>query len=144
MGTVPIRRHLTTLPQHQSHHSCHFHPQRSCPHQRRPHRPCWQHRQHFTPRPLPTQHTSLCQLPWLFCSGRSHHPQPTPRPRRVCSHHPQHLATPQKHPLTHRHAPRLGRRHQIHFRRRRTSHDPTQRTPRSRLSPERQMLGHPP
>ena len=60
------------------------------------------------------------------------------------THHPQHLATPQKHPLPDCHTPRLGRRHQIHFRRRGTSHDPTQRTPRSRLSPERQMLGHPP
>ena len=79
-----------------------------------------------------------------FCSGRSHYPQPKPRPRRVCSHYPQHLATPQEHPLPHHYAPSMGRRHKIHFWRRRAGHDPSERLPRSRLSPERQLLGHPP
>ena len=79
-----------------------------------------------------------------FCSGRSHYPQPKPRPRRVCSHYPQHLATPQEHPLPHRYAPSVGRRHKIHLWRRRAGHDPAQRLPRSRLPPKRPMLGHPP
>ena len=53
-------------------------------------------------------------------------------------------ATPQEHPLPHRHTPGMGRRHEIHFWRRRAGYDPSTRPPRSRLSSERQMLGHPP
>ena len=58
--------------------------------------------------------------------------------------YPQYLATPQEHPLPHRHTPGMGRRHEIHFWRRRAGYDPSTRPPRSRLSSERQMLGHPP
>ena len=147
----PIPRHLTTFPPHQSHppHTttrlpCHFHPQGSCAHQRRPHRPCWQRHKHSTTSPLPPEHTPLSQLPWLFCPGRTHRPRPKPRPWRICSHYSQHLATRQKHPFPHPHAPRVGRRHKIHFWRRGIRHDPAERAPRSCLSPERQMLGHPP
>ena len=82
---IPVLRHFTSLPQHQSHYTratCgfprHINPPGSRPHQRRPHRPRRQHFQHSTPRPIFTQHTPLCQLPWIFCPGRSHHPQPTP------------------------------------------------------------------
>ena len=148
---IPIQRHLTSLPQHQSHHTrttrgfpSHLNPPGSRPHQCRPYRPSRQHCQHFTPRSVSTQHTPLCQLPWLFCPGRPHHPQPTPRPKRVRSHHPQHLATPQELPLNHHHTPRLGCGHQIHFRWRRTSHDPPQRAPRRRLPPEGPLLGDSP
>ena len=65
----------------------------------------------------------FANYPGFFAQG-VHHPQSTPRPKRVRSHHPQHLAAPQKHPLNHHHTPRLGCSHQIHFRWRRTSHDP--------------------
>ena len=82
---IPVLRHFTSFPQHQSHYTrtacgfpSHINPPGSRPHQRRPHRPCRQHFQHSTPRPIFAQHTPLCQLPWIFCPGRSHHPQPTP------------------------------------------------------------------
>ena len=84
------------------------------------------------------------KLSRILCPRRPHYPQPTTRPRRICSHYPQHLATPQKHPLPHRHTPGMGRRHEIHLWRRRAGYDPSTRPPRSSLSPERQMLGHPP